>query len=53
MDDKELALAEAAKYAQEIELLTRAIWNLYLGADSFDEERTVIVQRLRILLELP
>jgi hypothetical protein len=50
--DKELA--EAAKYAQEIELLTRAISNLVTcGIDDMGDELSVLAQRLRILLGLP
>ncbi len=46
--------AEAAAYAVEIELLTRAILNFWTSgaANETKEYRTDILRRLRVLLDL-
>jgi hypothetical protein len=56
MTDKEKTMAEIAKYAPEIELLTRALMHLApskVPDPGYDEERNEILRRLRVLLELP
>lgn len=44
--------AEAAAYAVEIELLTRALNNLTMSFNSTTEERAEVMRRLRVLLDL-
>jgi len=51
MNEQEKAKANAAAYAVEIELLTRALINLYTFT-AFATEKTEIKRRLRVLLDL-
>ena len=56
MTEQEKTKADAAAYAVEIELLTRALMNLnvnaYFGDRAFSDGRAEIQRRLNVLLEM-